>query len=156
MPILGPDGKPIQTGPPAPEESKQIVEQSRAIAAQGDFQAAINQMGFAFQYDVSSDLVLNTTCEFLGQIAQARGGEQAGELELFQRIRDNRDDAEAYYMIANHFFQVGQAFLSHPFYARARQLVGDASTPLSQMLDVEHGQVLMELGAYQEAVDVFQ
>ncbi|MDW8208109.1 MAG: hypothetical protein RMJ43_09750 [Chloroherpetonaceae bacterium] len=56
MSILGPDGKPLETGPPAPEEAKQIVQQARTIAAQGDWQTAINQLGFAFQYDVSSNL----------------------------------------------------------------------------------------------------
>jgi tetratricopeptide (TPR) repeat protein len=156
MPILGPDGNPIESGPPAPDEVKQIVEQAKALAAQGDVQTALQQLGFAFQYDVSSDLILNTSCDFLEQINRARSGQAGGEVELFQRLRDNRDDAEGYYILANNFFQAGQAFLANPFYARARQLLGGGATQLSQMADVEHGQVLMELGHYQQAVDVFQ
>ncbi|MCS6775339.1 MAG: tetratricopeptide repeat protein, partial [Chthonomonadaceae bacterium] len=147
----------LEIGPPAPEEAKQIVQQARTIAAQGDWQTAINQLGFAFQYDVSSDLVLDACCDLLEKAfhANQHAGTSA-ELELFRRIRDYRDDPEAYYGVANHFFQVGQAFLAHPFYVRARQLNGAAETPLAQMLDVEHAQVLMELGEYQQAVDLFQ
>lgn len=156
MPILGPDGNPISSGPPAPDEVKQIVEQAKAIAVQGDLPSALQQLGFAFQYDVSSDLILNTSCDFLEQMQRMRGGQPGGELELFYRIRDNRDDPEAYYVIANNFFQAGQAFLANPFYGRARQLLGGNTDQLSQMADVEHGQVLMELGAYQQSVDVFQ
>ena len=56
MRILGPDGKPISTAPPVSDEVKQFVEQAAAIAAQGDPATALQQIVFAFQQDVNSDL----------------------------------------------------------------------------------------------------
>ena len=67
MRILGPDGNPVQTGPPVSDEVKQIVERANAIATQqGDPASALQQLVFAFQTDVASDLVLDTTIELNG------------------------------------------------------------------------------------------
>src|SRR5262249_3980929 len=106
MPILGPDGKPIQTGPPVSKEVREIVERAKSMAAQGDPATALQQIVFAFQTDVNSDLVLDATCDLLTQITQATGAEQSDELELFKALRDNRQNPEIYYAIGNRFFQL--------------------------------------------------
>ena len=59
MRILGPDGKPISTAPPVSDEVVQFVERAREIAAQGDPASALQQIVFAFQQDVESDLVID-------------------------------------------------------------------------------------------------
>jgi hypothetical protein len=155
MPILGPDGKPIQTGPPVSNEVKEIVERAKAIAAQGDPATALQQMVFAFQTDVNSDLVLDTTCDLLTQIMQATGAEQSDERELFLALRDNRQNPEIYYAIGNRFFQLQQPFVARPFLARAKELTGATIDQLSQAIDVDHAQVLMDLGDYEAAINAF-
>jgi hypothetical protein len=155
MRILGPDGKPIETGPPVSEEMKQIVERAKAIAAQGDPASALQQMVFAFQSDVQSSLVLDTTCELLAQMAQLAGAQQSDELQLFQALRDDRENPELYYLVGNRFFQLQQSFVARPFLARAKELIGTTVNELSQAVDVDYAQVLMDMGAYQEAIDAF-
>ena len=113
-------------------------------------------MAFGFQQDVSSDAVLNATCDLLKQMAQAAGDANSLELQLFEAVRDNRENAEAYYSVGSHFFQVGQTFIAGPFLFRARQLAGAAVDQMSLQIDVELGQVLMELGEYQGATECFQ
>lgn len=156
MAILGPDGQPINSGPPVPPQVQEMIQQSKQIAAEGNIGAALQQLAFAFQLDVSSDAVLNATVDLLKQMAQMAGDQQAFELQLFENVRDNREDPEAYYQVGSHFFQVGQTFIAGPFLFRARQLAGDALNQLSLQIDVELGQVLMELGEYQGATEAFQ
>lgn len=156
MAILGPDGKPINSGPPTPPEVVEMVKQAQQMAGEGNLPQALQQMAFAFQLDVSSDVVLNATCELLKQMAQAAGDPNSVEMQLFEAVRDNRENAEAYYQIGSHFFQVGQTFIAGPFLFRARQLAGAAVDQMSLQIDVELGQVLMELSEYQGAVECFQ
>jgi tetratricopeptide (TPR) repeat protein len=156
MAILGPDGQPINSGPPTPPQVLEMIEQSKQIAAEGNIGPALQQLAFAFQLDVSSDPILNATIDLLKQMAQMAGDAQSYELQLFENVRDNREDPEAYYQVGSHFFQVGQTFIAGPFLFRARQLAGDALSQLSLQIDVELGQVLMELGEYQGATESFQ
>ena len=175
MAILGPDGQPIRStsSPDAdvPEEVRQAVEQAKAFAAEGQqeaiaqgqpelalqgYQQGLQQMVVAFQQDVSSDYVLDATIELLKGVASVRGDAQADELQLFEQLRDNRDEAESYYAIGSRFLQMGQTFIARPFMSTARDLVGTEPGPLAQAIDVELGQILMELGGYEEAAGLFQ
>jgi tetratricopeptide (TPR) repeat protein len=158
MRILGPDGNPIQTGPPVSDEVKQIVERANAIATQqGDPASALQQLVFAFQTDVASDLVLDTTIELLTTMATMTGSDpaQSEELQLFQQLRDKRDDPLLYFQIGNRFFQLQQSFVARPFLARAKELLNGETNELSQAIDVDHAQCLMDLGAYQDAINAF-
>jgi hypothetical protein len=155
MRILGPDGKPIETGPPVSDEVKQIIERAKAIAQQGDPVSALQQMVFAFQQDVTSNLVLDTTCDLLTQIAQATGNPPGEEYQIFDHLRNNREDPVGYYQVGNRFFQLQQPFLARPFLAQAKKLLGNTKNELSQAVDVDTAQVIMDLGAYQEAIDAF-
>ncbi len=155
MRILGPDGKPLQTGPPVSDEVKQIVERAQAIAAQGDPASALQQLVFAFQTDVSSDLVLDTTCELLSGMARAANAGESEELQLFEQLRANREEPTLYYQVGNRFFQLQQPFVARPFLTRARELVGTTVNELTQAIDVDTAQVLMDLGAYQDAINAF-
>lgn len=155
MRILGPDGQPIETGPPVSDEVKQIVEQSLQIAQQGDPATALQRLVFAYQSDVTSNLVLDTTIDLLQQIAKATGSQQGDELALFTAIRDNREDPAAYFQLGERFFQLQQPFIARPFLGRARELVGSAPSELSQAIDVNYAQIVMDLGAYEEAIAAF-
>ena len=80
--ILGPDGQPIGGGADdstVSEEVKEIIKRAKEIAAQGDAPSALQQMVYAFQEDVSSTLVIETTLDLLKQIAQAQGVAQSDE-----------------------------------------------------------------------------
>lgn len=157
MPILGPDGKPIQSGPPVSDEVKQIVERAKAIAEQGDPASALQQLVFAFQTDVASDLVLDTTIELLTTMATMTGNDpaQSEELQLFQQLKENREEPLLYFQVGNRFFQLQQSFVARPFLARAKELLGGQINELSQAIDVDHAQCLMDLGAYQDAINAF-
>ena len=160
MRILGPDGLPIGGGdlsePGVTPEVRQMVEQAKAIAAQGDLQNALQQMVLAFQTDVTSNVVLEATIELLQRMAQDRGDQQSAELQMFQHMLDNREDPEIYYAAGSRFLQSQQYFIARPFFAQAKKLVGETQDQVSQAIDVEYSQVLMELGDYQQAVDVLQ
>ena len=41
MRILGPDGRPIETGPPVSEEVRKMVEHAKSLADQGNLPAAL-------------------------------------------------------------------------------------------------------------------
>ncbi len=155
MRILGPDGKPIETGPAVSEEVQKIVENARAIAQQGDPATALQQMVFAFQQDVTSNLVLDTTCDLLQQMAQRAGATSSEEYQLFDHLRQNREDPVGYYQIGNRFFQLQQPVIALPFLRRAKQLLNGTKNELSQAADVDYAQCLMDLGAYQEAINAF-
>ncbi len=155
MRILGPDGNPISTGSPVSPEVQQIVDRAKEIASKGDAATALQQMVYAFQSDVKSDLVIDTSCDLLRQMMQASGAEQSDELELFEQLKIKREDPLLNYQIGNRFFQLQQPFLARPFLSRAKELAGDDKTELGQHIDVDFSQVLMDLGAYQEAIDAF-
>lgn len=155
MRILGPDGLPIESGPPVSDEVKQILEQSKAIAATGDVSTALQQLVFAFQKDVNSTSVLDTTCALLEQMMKLQGATESEELQLFQQLRENRQDPEIYYRVGNRFFQLQQPYIARPFLERAKELLGATLSDLSQAVDVDYSQVLMDLGAYQDAIDAF-
>src|SRR5580658_9231139 len=155
MRILGPDGKPISSAPPASEEVTKFVEQARAIAAQGDPANALQQIVFAFQQDVNSDLVLDATIELLGQMVQMSGSDQSAELDLFKQLKEDRTDPHRYYNIGNRFCQLQQPFVGKPFLDRARQLIGDEVTEFTQAVDVDIAQSWMDLGDYQSAINAF-
>lgn len=155
MRILGPDGQPIESGPPVSEEVRKLVEQAKATAQQGDPATALQQIAFAFQQDVRSDLVLDATCDLLTQIAQASGVPPGEEYQLFDHLRSNREDAMGYYRVGNRFFQLQQPFLALPFLAQAKELLGETKNELSQAADVDYSQALMDLGNYQGAIDAF-
>lgn len=155
MRILGPDGRPVESGPPVSDDVRKIVEQARAIDAAGDPATALQQMVLAFQSDVSSDLVLDATCDLLAGVMRMTGATQSDELQLFQAIRADRDNAEHYYQVGERFLELGQPMVARPFLARARQLCGGDTSQLTQAIDVSYARVLMDLGAYQEAIDGF-
>ena len=160
MRILGPDGLPLGGSDDGDAnvtpEVRQMVEQAKAAAAQGDLQNALQAMVMAFQSDVTSDLVVNTTIDLLGRMAQDRGDQEGVELQIFQQMRENRDNPEIYYFAGSRFLQAQQYFIARPFFARAKELVGENQEQLAQAIDVEYSQVLMELGRYQEGVDLLQ
>jgi hypothetical protein len=155
MRILGPDGNPISSEPAASDEVKALVERAKSAAAEGDPATALQHMVFAFQLDVSSDLVLEATCDLLKQMASAADSEQSDELELFTRIKDNRTDAQAYYQVGNRFCQLQQAFVGKPFLDKARSLIGSQVTEFTQAVDVDIAQATMDLGDYQGAINAF-
>jgi hypothetical protein len=155
MRILGPDGKPISTSPPVNDEVKQFVEQAQSIAAQGDPASALQQIVFAFQQDVNSDLVLDATIELLTQMVAMSGSEQSAELDLFKQLKADRLNARNYYNVGNRFCQLQQPFVGKPFLDRARQLIGDEVTEFTQAVDVDIAQALMDLGDYQGAINAF-
>ena len=157
--ILGPDGQPI--GGSAPETSetsdevKEIIAKVNEMAAQGDAQSALQQMVVAFQTDVSSNLVLDTVVALLKQMAQAQGAQQSDELDLFEQLRDNRNEPAAYFAVGYRFFQLQQMFLARPFLAKAREMLGDQVNELSQGVDMHLAQACMDQGDYEEAISVF-
>lgn len=155
MRILGPDGKPIETGPQVTDEVRQLIEQAKAIANQGDPHNALQQMVFAFQSDVTSNLVVDTTVELLEQIVRAAGATNSQELEIFRNIQNHRQDPSAYQQAGHWFAQSQQFFVAFPFFRRAQQLLGNDKSELSQAVDMGIAQVLMSLGAYEEAVNAF-
>jgi tetratricopeptide (TPR) repeat protein len=168
MRILGPDGRPLESGPPVSDEVREIVDRSKAIAAQGDPGAALQQLVFAYQTDISSDLVLDTTIDLLTQIARASGATETEELQMFENVRQHRQDPIAYFQVGNRFFQVQQPFIARPFLGKARELlndptifaqtrsqIGDQIGQLTQQLDVDYAQVLMDLGQYEAAIEAF-
>ncbi len=175
MAILGPDGQPIRStrsnDADVPEEVRQAVTQAQEFveagradaAAQGQpelalqgLQQGLQQMVVAFQQDVSSDFVLNATIDLLRGVAELRGDAQADELQMFQQLYDNRDNPESYYVIGSRFLQMGQTYIARPFMAKAKELIGTEPSQLGQAVDVELGQILMELGGYEEAAALFQ
>ncbi len=157
--ILGPGGQTI--GGLAPdtsdvsEEVKEVLARVNELASQGDLQSALQQMVVAFQTDVSSDVVLNTVIALLRQIAQAQGAQQSDELELFEQLRDNREEPAAYFAVGYRFFQLQQMFLARPFLAKARELLGDQVSELSQGVDMHLAQASMDQGDYEEAIAIF-
>ena len=159
--ILGPDGQPIggtvsdADNSNVSEEVKEIVSRANEIAQSGDPASALQQMVFAFQTDVSSDLVITTTLNLLKQIAQAQGVEQSDEQALFEQLRDNRQEPGAYFAIGYRFFQLQQMFLARPFLAKARELIGDQTSELSQAVDMHLAQSCMDQGDYEEAIAIF-
>ena len=155
MRILGPDGKPIETGPSVSEEVKQLVQQAKAIVAQGEPHNALQQMVFAFQSDVSSDLVLDTTCEILLDMMQRANASESFELQLFENLKIHRSDPAAYQQVGHWFAQNQQFFVARPFFLKAKELLGDTLSELSQAVDMGFAQVMMSLGAYEEAVNAF-
>ena len=110
MRILGPDGKPIETGPSVSEEVKQLVQQAKAIVAEGEPHNALQQMVFAFQSDVSSDLVLDTTCEILLDMMQRANASESFELQIFEKLKIHRSDPAAYQQVGHWFAQNQQFF----------------------------------------------
>ncbi len=160
MRILGPDGLPLggsgDSAASVSPEVRQMVEQAQAAAAQGDLQNALQAMVMAFQQDVTSDLVIDTTIDLLGRMAQERGDQEGVELQLFQQMRDNRDNPEIYYFTGSRFLQAQQYFIARPFFEQAKKLIGDEQNQLAQATDVEYAQVLGEMGRYQEAIDLLQ
>lgn len=171
MPILGPNGQPISSGPQATPEVRQMVEQIKSIAAQGGTATALQQMVVIFQEDVVSDLVLSTACDLLRQaqaeqtaLWQQLPPEQQAEvpapsdeeLQLFEYLRENTSSPQAYYDIATRFFRMGQMVVSLPFYKRAKTLLGNEQSELNQNVSVELAQNLMELSGYQDAADILQ
>ena len=162
MRILGPDGQPVggsgsDDGQRASAEVQEIVTRAKSIASQGDPASALQQMAFAFQTDVTSNLVLDTTCDLLGEIAVTMGAlpEQSEELQMFDQIRKNRTDPASYYQIGNRFLQLQQPFLSRPFLAQAKALLGSDMSELMQATDMSYAQVAMDLGQYEEAIASF-
>ncbi len=162
MRILGPDGQPVggsgsDDGQKASAEVQEIVTRAKSIASQGDPASALQQMAFAFQTDVTSNLVLDTTCDLLGEIAVTMGAlpEQSEELQMFDHIRKNRTDPAAYYQVGNRFLQLQQPFLSRPFLAQAKALLGSDMSELMQATDMSYAQVAMDLGQYEEAIASF-
>lgn len=159
MRILGPDGLPIGGSGASDNvtpEVRQMVEQAQAAAAQGDLQNALQAMVMAFQQDVTSDLVLDTTIDLLGRMAQERGDQEGIELQLFQQMREDRENPEIYYHTGSRFLQAQQYFIARPFFAHAKELIGEEQNQLAQATDVEYAQVLGEMGRYQEAIDLLQ
>jgi tetratricopeptide (TPR) repeat protein len=155
MRILGPDGKPIESGPPVAPEVREFVAQAKETAAGGDPHSALQQMVFAFQSDVASDLVIGTTIELLEQIVKLAGASNSQELEIFRNIQNHRTDPAAYQQAGHWFAQSQQFFVAFPFFRRAKELLGDAKNELSQAVDMGLAQVLMSLGAYEQAVNTF-
>ena len=155
MRILGPDGKPIESGPPVSPEVRQFVEQAKATAAEGEPHNALQQIVFAFQHDVTSDLVIDTTIELLGQIVKLAGATNSQELEIFRNIQNHREDPAAYQQAGHWFAQSQQFFVSLPFFNQAKKLIGDTQSELSQAVEMGLAQVLMSLGAYEQSVNVF-
>jgi hypothetical protein len=155
MRILGPDGKPIESGPPLAPEVRQFVEQAKETAAQGEPHNALQQIVFAFQHDVTSDLVINTTIDLLEQIVKLAGSSNSQELEIFRNIQNHREDPSAYQQAGHWFAQSQQFFVSFPFFRRAKELLADTKNELSQAVDMGIAQVLMSLGAYEQAVNTF-
>ncbi len=155
MRILGPDGKPIETGPPVSEEVNQLVQQAKEIVAQGEPHNALQQMVFAFQSDVSSDLVLDTTCDILQDMMQRAGASESYELQLFQNLKNHKSDPAAYQQVGHWFAQNQQFFVARPFFIKAKEMIGAGVSELSQAVDMGHAQVMMSLGAYEEAVNSF-
>jgi len=131
------------------------VEHAKAIAAQGEPHNALQQMVFAFQEDVRSDLVVDTTIELLEQIVKLAGATNSQELEIFRNIQNHREDPSAYQQAGHWFAQSQQFFVSLPFFKRAKDLLGDAKNELSQAVEMGLAQVLMSLGAYEQAVNTF-
>lgn len=155
MRILGPDGKPIQSGPPVSDEVKEIVENARAVALQGDPAAALQQMVLAFQHDLQSDYVLGAVCDFLQMLARNQNDPQSDELVLFQKLRQDPDDPAVAYEIGSRFSQLQQPFVARPFLARASALLGETRNDLAQAVGVDLARVLMDLGIYDEAIEGF-
>lgn len=161
MPILGPDGQPISSGGSTPPDSaeaeqvRQIVEHSKLVAQQGDPRSALMQMVYAFQNDVSSDLVVDTTIEILEQLRELTGQEQNTELVLFQNLRHHRDDPAAYQQLGHWFGSNQQFFIARPFLARAKELLGDQKSELSQVVDMFMAQTYLSLGAYEDATNAY-
>src|SRR5579872_557196 len=155
MRILGPDGKPIESGPPVSPEVRQLVDNARKIAASGEPHNALQQMVFAFQHDVTSDLVINTTIELLQQIVKMAGATNSQELEIFRNILNHREDPSAYQQAGHWFAQSQQFFVALPFFQRAKALIRDDRNELAQAVEMGIAQVMMSLGAYEEAVNTF-
>lgn len=171
MPILGPDGQPVRgsriLGPDGTpigggdakeiisDEVKEIVSRAKEIAAQGDPLTALQQMVFAFQTDVSSDLVLNTTIDLLNGVAASQGVEQSDEQQLFEQLRDNRTEPGAYFAVGYRFFQLQQMRIAQPFLVKAHEMLGNQSNELSQASDMHLAQCNMDLGNYEEAIQIF-
>ena len=156
--ILGPDGQPIGGGADdstVSEEVKEIIKRAKEIAAQGDAPSALQQMVYAFQEDVSSTLVIETTLDLLKQIAQAQGVAQSDEQQLFEQLLSNRAEPGAYFAIGYRFFQLQQMIIAKPFLAKARELQGDQINELSQATDMHLAQANMDLGEYEEAILIF-
>ena len=155
MRILGPDGRPIESGPPVPPQVRQFVDQARAVAKEGEPHNALQQLVFAFQYDVASDLVIDTTIDLLLDIVKAAGATNSQELEIFRNIQNHRDDPSAYQQAGHWFAQSQQFFVALPFFRRAKTLAGSDPSELNQAIDMGIAQVLMSLGAYEDAVNTF-
>jgi tetratricopeptide (TPR) repeat protein len=156
MRILGPDGNPIANDEGISDEVREFVQRARHAAEEANDPASgLQQLVFAFQQDVTSDLVIGATVELLTKMAELSGAENTDELELFKQLQANRTDPTLYYQIGNRFCQLQQPFVGRPFLQRARQLVGNQITEFTQAVDVDLAQAAMDLGAYEEAINSF-
>ncbi len=156
MRILGPDGNPIANDEGISDEVRQFVERARQASEEGgDPASGLQQLVFAFQQDVTSDLVIGATVDLLTKMAQLNGADNSDELDLFKNLLENRTEPSLYYQIGNRFCQLQQPFVGRPFLKRARQLVGNQLTEFTQAVDVDIAQSAMDLGAYEEAINAF-
>ena len=156
MRILGPDGNPVANDEGISDEVREFVERARQAAEEANDPASgRQQLVFAFQQDVTSDLVIGATVELLAKMAELSGADNTDELELFRQLQANRTDPTLYYQIGNRFCQLQQPFVGRPFLKRARQLVGNQITEFTQAVDVDLAQAAMDLGAYEEAINSF-
>jgi len=155
MRILGPDGKPIVSESQDAPAVREHVEAARASIAEGVPQAGLQRMVFAFQEDVTSDIVIQTTIELLEEIVKMAGASNSQELEVFRNIQNHRTDPAAYQQAGHWFAQSQQFFVSLPFFRQAKVLIGTAQNELAQAVDMGVAQVLMSLGAYEQAVNTF-
>lgn len=155
MRILGPDGKPLKSNDNVSDEVQKLVQRAVEVSEAGDPANALQQLVFAFQLDVTSDLVLDTTIDLLTQMVKLSGAESSDELQMFEHLRENRNDAEIYYRVGSRFLQLQQPFVGRPFLAHARKLIGSDLTQLTQATDVDLAQAAMDLGDYEGAIAAF-
>jgi len=159
--ILGPDGRPIggsddsSNSSNVSDEVKEIVTRAKEIAAQGDPLTGLQQMVFAFQSDVSSNLVIETTIDLLHAVASSQGVQDSEEQQLFEQLRDHREEPGAFFAIGYRFFQLQQMRIAYPFLAKSREMLGDQSNELSQASDMHLAQCSMDLGDYEGALQIF-
>lgn len=171
MAILGTDGKPISKGTQPKPEVVEMLNKIKNTEEQGGLALALQQMAAVFQFDVTSDSVLETACSLLERMHQEQMNtykqlplDQRRQIEapvdeeakIFRVLRENASSPQAYYDVATRFFRLGQAVISRPFYVHALTLLGKEQSELSQNASVEYAQVMMELGGYKECADILQ
>lgn len=169
MPILGPDGKPYRSSSAYSEaapEVIQIVEQAKLASEQGDPLLGLQQMISAYQSDVTSDIVVDATIELLQKSLDASGQETSDEIQLFQAIKDDRDNAVAYYQLGNRFFTLQRPFLARPFLEKCRKMLEQAAADnpqmqsgaeflqISQAADIDYAQTVMDIGDYEKTIEL--